>query len=131
VRGGSAVLDMRADRFCVRDAVMDAVSSAALGEGTFGWLKRVESLLDEADTPSRAALAEVEMPRLIATLRALLAEHEPDEDGQCHRCSGGRRRRTGLHCSLWVTVHRYLVVNDTTGYDGGPHATSAARRSAW
>jgi hypothetical protein len=105
------------------------VLSAALRDGTYGWLERVAAVLRDADPPSRAALAEIEMPRLIAALLALLADHEPDEDGRCRRCSRWPRRRA-VHCAVWVTAHRHLVVSDVGGDAGGRHAMSAAR-SAW
>jgi hypothetical protein len=102
---------------------MDRVLSAALREATYAWLDRLEMLVREADLPSRAALAETELMRSVTAWRALLAEHEPDEEGRCRRCAGWRwRRRRSCPCSVWVTVHRCLVVNDTLGYDGARHA---------
>ena len=108
---------------------MDAVLSAALRDGTYGWLDRVLIVLRDADMPSRAALAETEMPRLIGALLALLADHEPDEDGRCRRCSRWRRRR-GVRCSVWVTAHRYLVGSDVDSDASGRHAVSD-RGQSW
>jgi hypothetical protein len=110
---------------------MDDVLSAALRDATYGWLSRLETLIFHADLPSRAALAETEMSRLIAAWRALLAEHEPDEDGRCPRCSGRRRHRRGYRCSVWVTAHRHLVVNDAASDGSGRHAMSPDRDAAW
>jgi hypothetical protein len=107
---------------------MDAALSGALRDGTYGWLERVDAVLRDADTRSRAALAEIEVPRMIAALRALLADHEPDEDGRCHRCS--RWRRHDVRCSVWVTAHRHLVLNDPSGNDTGRHAMNTGRGSA-
>jgi hypothetical protein len=74
-------------------------------------------------------LAEVEMPRLIAVVVALLADHEPDEDGRCRVCAGWRRPR-GARCSVWVTAHRYVVVDHAAGEDADRHAMSIGRESA-
>jgi hypothetical protein len=103
---------------------MDHVLSSALRDAIYGFLARLEMLICDADLPSRAALAESEMPRLINAWRALLVEHEPDEDGLCRCCSGWRKRRRGYRCSVWVTAHRHLVVNDVSGQDVGRHASS-------
>jgi hypothetical protein len=117
------------DRLLQLDAVglMDTVLSSALRDGIYGWLKRALIVSRDADMPSRAALAEVEMPRLIAALSALLDEHEPDEGGRCPRCS--RRRRRGVQCSVWVTAYGYLIGNDVERDAGGRHAWSTGGRS--
>jgi hypothetical protein len=106
---------------------MDAVLSSALRDGTYGWLQRALVVLRDADEHSRAALAEVEMPRLIAALMALLAEHEPDEDGRCRCCSRRRRRREG-RCSVWVTAHRHLLGSEVDHEEGGRHALGSRPR---
>jgi hypothetical protein len=102
---------------------MDGVLSSALHDATYGWLDRLDALLREADLPSRAALTEGEVPRLISALRALLGEHESDEDGRCRRCTGWRRRHA-YRCAVWVTAYRHLVASDTTEVDAGRHALS-------
>jgi hypothetical protein len=111
---------------------MDGVLSSALRDATYEWLTRLEMLICGADLPSRAALAETEMGRLIGAWRALLAEHEPDEDGLCRRCSGWRRRPRGYRCSVWVTAHRHLVVNEATasGFTAR-HSISVGRGHPW
>jgi hypothetical protein len=109
--------------------VMDGVLASALRDGTYGWLERVALVLRNADVPSRAALAEVEMPRLMAAVVALLADHEADEDGRCRVCARWRWGR-GVRCSVWVTAHRYLVVDDRAGDETGRHAMSSVRGSA-
>ena len=102
---------------------MDGVLAAALREAVYGWLDRLEMLIRDADEPSQAALAQGELGRLAGAWRALLAEHEPDEDGRCPRCSGWRRRQ-GYRCSVWVTAHRYLVLD---GESGARHALARQR----
>jgi hypothetical protein len=90
---------------------MDAVLSSALREATYGWLDRLEIVVAGADAASLAALAQTELVRMVAAWRALLAEHEPDQDGRCRRCSGWRHRRA-CPCSVWVAAHRYLVMTE-------------------
>jgi hypothetical protein len=101
---------------------MDQVLASALRDATYGWLDRLEMLVRDADEPSRAALAQSELIRMTSAWRALLAEHEPDEDGRCPRCSRWRRRLRGYQCSVWVSAHRHLVVDGATGarHAGGP-----------
>ena len=108
---------------------MHGVLSSALRDATYGWLDRLDAIDADADEASLAVLAETELARLAAALRALLAEHEPDEDGRCPRCSGWRRRQA-YRCSVWVTVHRDLVVSDPAGY-GNPRHVVTSGRSAW
>ena len=103
---------------------MDHVLSSALRDATYAWLDQLEMLAREADEASRAALAQTELIRMATAWRALLAEHEPDDEGRCPRCSGWPRRRRGYRCSVWVTAHRYLVVNGTSG---ARHALSSGR----
>jgi hypothetical protein len=131
-RCGAAVgagRNVSARRSGIGIALMDRVLSSAWRDGTYGSLNRALTILREGDVPSRAALAELEMPRLIDALLALLADHEPDEDGRCRRCSRWRRRR-GIRCSVWVTAHRHLVgTNDVSGKRGGRHVLSVGRGS--
>jgi hypothetical protein len=91
---------------------MDRALSSALREATRNWLNRLEMLVEHSDGPSRAALAETELIRMIAAWRVVLAQHEPDGDGRCQRCSTHWRRRRAQPCCVWVVVHRYLVVDD-------------------
>jgi hypothetical protein len=121
--------DLWAGRVGVGVDVMDDVLSSALRDATYGWLDRLEALVGDADAPSRALLAETEMVRLILAWRALLAEHEPGEDGRCPACVGWRRRR-GYRCSVWVGGHRCLVAGDSAG-SGARHALADGRGSAW
>jgi len=100
---------------------MDHVLSSALRDAIDAWLDRVDSLVRAADTESLATLAETELPSMVAAWRALLAEHQPDEDGRCRLCTRRRRNRPAP-CSIWATAHRYLVMNDV--------AVSGTRRHA-
>jgi hypothetical protein len=108
---------------------MDHVLSSALRDATSGWLSRLETLVRDADVTSRAALAQTEMVRMVIAWRSLLAEHEPDEEGRCRRCAGWRRRRP-YPCSVWVSAHRYLVVDDAPGSGIARHAMASRQQRA-
>lgn len=106
---------------------MDQVLSSTFRDAVYGWLSYVESLVYEADMPSRAALAEHDLIRLSGMVRALLAEHEPDGDGRCRSCTGRWSRHRAHPCSVWTTAHRHLIVlDDVTG--GGRHAEPHVRK---
>lgn len=120
--GAAEAADGRIGRVRGGAVLMDGVLSSVLRDATYGWLDRLEMLVCSADMPSRAALADAEMGRLISAWRALLAEHEPNEDGRCRRCTGRRRHRRGYRCSVWATAHRHLVVNDAVSEGPGRHA---------
>jgi len=109
---------------------MGGVLSSAIQDSVYSWLDRLESLAREADEPSRAALASGEMARLVAAWRALLSEHQPDEDGRCRRCARSRRRRA-QSCTVWSSANRYLLGDDTDALAVGRHkktVTAANRR---
>jgi hypothetical protein len=109
---------------------MDGVLSSALHDATYGWLDRLDVLVHDADLESRAALAQGEIPRLSSALRALLGEHESDEDGRCKQCTGWRRRRA-YRCSVWLTVYRRLVANDAAETDAGRHVMTPHGTHSW
>jgi hypothetical protein len=130
LRRGVAVPAVSAGGVGVGVAVMDGVLSSALRDATYGWLDRLEALARAADMQSRALLAETELVRLILAWRAVLGEHEPGEDGRCPAGTGWRRRR-GYRCSVWVSAHRCLVVNDTAGCRGARHSLVPGREPSW
>lgn len=109
---------------------MDSVLSSTLRDATYEWLDRLDALAHTADEQSRALLAETEMVRLIDASRALLAQHEPGEDGCCPTCVGRWRRRRGYRCAAWSTAHRLLVSADDEA-PGGRHVLANGGRSAW
>lgn len=108
---------------------MDQVLSSALRDATLSWLDRLDTLICAADASSRTAIAETELLRMVAAWRALLAEHEPDEEGRCRRCARRRRRRRHL-CSVWITAHQYLVVSDAPTSGIARHALTSGRAEA-
>src|SRR6266567_7963758 len=104
--------------------VMDQILSSALRDATLAWLNRLDTLILAADSSSRTAIAETELVRMVGAWRALLAEHEPDEEGRCRRCAG-RRRRRGHLCPVWTTAHHYLVVSDPPRSGVARHALTS------
>lgn len=65
-------------------------------------------LATRADAPSLLSVARSELPRLTQGWRAMLAEHEPDERGNCPECST-RWRQHKAPCSVWEAAHAHLV----------------------
>ena len=106
------------------------VLSSALRAATYDWLSRLELLARQADAPSRAALAETEVVRLTIGWRALLVDHEPDDDGHCRTCAP-RWRRNGRPCTVWASAHRYLVTADVSSAAGGRHAFGSPGLQSW
>ena len=84
----------------------------AVSDGIYGYLDRLDAVIAGADAASLAALAETELVRLSGFSRAVLAKHEPDEDGGCPRCSWWWRRSRGYRCEVWVIAHRHLIAKD-------------------
>ena len=103
---------------------MDDVLSTALREATYEWFERLETVARDADAESQAALAQTELVRLTEAWRALLAEHEPDEDGRCPQCSGWRRPKS-FPCPVWLCAHRRLVACDGGGHHAAPNWADA------
>jgi hypothetical protein len=101
---------------------MDEVLATTLRDAVHQRLDYLDTLVAEADLQSRAALAESEIARLTTAWRALLAQHQPDEDGRCPQCSGWRRPRK-FPCSVWITAHQHLIAAD------GPLAAGPGRHT--
>lgn len=57
-------------------------------------------------------LAHFELPRIIAALRAVLGEHEPDENGRCRTCRTRRFGRAAAPCRAYLTAHLCLLVTE-------------------
>ncbi|MGH3752942.1 MAG: hypothetical protein ACRDRP_09635 [Pseudonocardiaceae bacterium] len=107
---------------------MDEVLVSTLQAAVIGRLDYLDTLITDADEPSRAALAETELSRLTAGWRALLAEHQPDEHGRCPQCSGWRRGHK-FPCSVWVIAHQHLIAADGSSR-GRARQACGCRRTA-
>jgi len=66
---------------------------------------------------------------VIDTLKALLSEHEADEDGLCPSCPA-RAQRRGHRCVVWASAHKHLLATDPAApyASGGRHALSSQGR---
>jgi hypothetical protein len=64
-----------------------------------------------ADDGAVVDLARVEFPKIIAALRALLDEHQPDDRGRCATCRRGRfGRKLPAPCRAYLAAHLCLVI---------------------
>jgi hypothetical protein len=57
-------------------------------------------------------LTRFELPRITAALRAVLGEHEPDENGRCRTCRTRRFGRAAAPCRAYLTAHLCLLVTE-------------------
>ena len=87
---------------------MDPLLASTWQTAVFDRLDYLDRLSTKADPSSQAALAETEITRMTAAWRSLLAEHQPDDDGRCPKCSQ-RRRHVSFPCSVWSTAHHHLL----------------------
>lgn len=60
----------------------------------------------------RAELGSAEVPKLVAALRDLLAEHAPDAKGRCRTCrKGWLRRKSASPCRGFLAAYLALVLS--------------------
>ena len=117
----SSLVDVRdlSVRFSSGGGALDAVKhvsfSVAKGE--------IVALVGESGsgkTVSALSIMRHDVPGLVAALRALADEHQPDENGYCGKCrSGPFWRRVAAPCRMLLAVH--LAVGAAT-------ATTRARQ---
>jgi len=81
-----------------------------------GYLADVTRRAHSYDDRTAAAVARNELPRIVETLKAVLDEHEPDENGRCATCRTKRFGRAVAPCRAYLTAHLCLVVTE----DGDP-----------
>ncbi len=91
---------------------MDQILGQILRQAVWERLDLLDELAAHADAPSLASVARTELPRLTDGWRALLAEHEPDDKGNCPSCSS-RWRAHKAPCSVWQAAHQHLVSTET------------------
>ena len=77
-----------------------------------GYLADVGQHAITADNASATELGRHELPRIVAALRAVLNEHEPDERGRCRTCRPRRFGRAAAPCRAYLTAHLCLLVNE-------------------
>ncbi|ACU39496.1 hypothetical protein KCV87_27525 [Actinosynnema pretiosum subsp. pretiosum] len=79
---------------------------------------------DQADGESAVELARSELPRVVAALKSLLDEHQPDERGRCGTCrrrwSGLWGRRSTAPCRAYIGAQLCLAV-------AGPRPVAGSR----
>jgi hypothetical protein len=74
-------------------------------------LNRVARLAADADPATASELARTELPKLAATVMALLDAHQPDEHGRCPTCRTRRwRRRRPAPCRAYLTAQLCLTL---------------------
>ena len=84
-------------------------------ESTFGQMAAsLRGYLAEISTRAETGhgvtdLARLELPRVIAALRALLADHHPDADGRCPTCRTRLFTRAPAPCRAYLTMHLCLL----------------------
>jgi hypothetical protein len=64
------------------------------------------------DENTAVDLARHQLPKVVSALRALLDEHQPDDQGRCSNCRTRWTRRTATPCRAYLTAHLALVIAD-------------------
>ncbi|AHI00357.1 hypothetical protein KALB_6999 [Kutzneria albida DSM 43870] len=68
-------------------------------------------LAEGADERTAVGLARSELPRMVTALKALLDEHQPDENGRCPTCRSRRfSRRLPSPCRAYLAAHLCLTI---------------------
>jgi hypothetical protein len=91
----------------VRSPIFDQLESA-LAE----YLADVSGRARHHDDRTVAALARTELPKLVEAVRAVLAEHSPDQFGRCVHCRRGRWGRTPRPCRAYLSAHLCLITGE-------------------
>lgn len=69
-------------------------------------LDLVSRIAVDGDGTSALSMTRREVPRLVAALRVLVDEHQPDENGHCRKWRGGPVwRRVSSPCRMLLNVH--------------------------
>ncbi|MGW5050197.1 hypothetical protein [Actinokineospora sp. NPDC004072] len=68
--------------------------------------------LDRRCADGEAHLAAAELPRVVAALRALLADHKPDAAGRCPTCRTRLLGRSPAPCRAYLTAHLCLLATE-------------------
>jgi hypothetical protein len=80
----------------------------------------------EADDETVVELARSELPRVVAALKTLLDEHQPDEHGRCPTCRTRRwSRRLPAPCRAYLSAQLCLTVVGQSDHGRHTHLRSA------
>lgn len=79
-----------------------------LRRAVFDRLETLGGRAHNADAVSLEALTRTGLRRLTNSWRALLASHQPDDDGRCPQCWAWLRRRR-WPCRVWLSAHQQLI----------------------
>lgn len=102
----------------LRNAVLDRLDQ-------LGWAAAA------GDAEAVLPAARSELCRLADGFRALLDEHQPDENGRCRACPGMLRGRR-WPCTVWVTVRRHLLGSPAHHTkEEEPRTAPAQRTDSW
>lgn len=105
---------------------MDEVLASALQGAVFGQLDYLDHLARDGDEQSKAALADTEICRLTGAVRAILADHAPDEQGKCRVCRAMPWRRRA-RCTVWGAAYSHLASDPASR--AGPRGRHSLRSS--
>ncbi|MCS7478248.1 hypothetical protein ACFFQW_10695 [Umezawaea endophytica] len=85
-------------------------------------LATVAQMAARGDDQTVAELARAELPRIVAAIKALLDEHQPDEHGRCPTCrTRWWSRRRPAPCRAYLSAQLCLTVAGEQSPGGGSH----------
>jgi hypothetical protein len=91
-----------------------------------GYLVELTRRGESADTTTALRIANHELPRVVAALRAVLDEHRPDDRGRCPTCRRRLFGRAPAPCRAYLAAHLCLLVTeDDQPYDSNTPGISA------
>lgn len=92
------------------------------------YLVEIDQRVRTGDDLAAINLARLELPRIAAALRAVLGEHEPDENGRCRTCRTRRFGRAAAPCRAYLTAHLCLLVTEDDQPGDTVHINAALLR---
>jgi hypothetical protein len=104
---------------------VDQILGHILRNAVWERLDLLDELAMHADARSLASVAHTELPRLTGSWRTLLAQHEPNDKGNCPSCSS-RWRPQKAPCTVWQAAHQHLVAPEAKTAKGADRHPAAA-----